>query len=215
MSVNSMRVVLIDDHPMFLEGLRSLLTVHGMQVVGLGSNGLEAQHLARTLRPDLIVMDLHMPVCDGLEATRRITAEWPEVRIVILTVSADEEQLFAALQAGAIGYLLKNLHADDFFRLLAGLEQGATPISPELAEKIDQDLVQSIANNAKEEAILTPLQRQILHLVGQGLTYREVAAYTHMSESSIKYHMKQILNKLHLTNRTHAIAYARRREGMS
>ncbi|EFO81358.1 two component transcriptional regulator, LuxR family [Oscillochloris trichoides DG-6] len=209
-----MRVVLIDDHPMFLDGLSSLLTAHGMQVVGMGSNGLEAQHLAQTLRPDLIVMDLHMPVCDGLEATRRITAEWPEVRIVILTVSADEEQLFAALQAGASGYLLKNLHADDFFRLLDGLDQGAPPISPELAQKIDQALVHSIANNTKEGAILTPLQRQILHLVGHGLTYREVAAHIHMSESSIKYHMKQILTKLHLTNRTHAIAYVRRQGGL-
>ncbi|WP_161569259.1 response regulator [Candidatus Oscillochloris fontis] len=210
MSVNSLRVVLIDDHPMFLEGLRSLLTAHGMQVVGLGSDGFEAQHLAHTLRPDLIVMDLHMPTCNGLEATRRITAEYPEIRIVILTVSADEEQLFEALKAGASGYLLKSLRAEDFFLLLAGLDQGAPPIAPELAQKIDRELLSTIATSTKEDAMLSPLQRQILHLIGQGCTYREVAYHIHMSESSIKYHMKQILSKLHLANRAQAAVYARR-----
>jgi signal transduction histidine kinase len=103
--VRPLRVLLVDDHPMFLDGLRNLLIAHGMEVVGLGQDGLEAQTLARALRPDLIVMDLQMPGCDGLEATRRIKAEWPAARIVILTVSAQEEHLFAALQAGAAGYL--------------------------------------------------------------------------------------------------------------
>ncbi|WP_097655213.1 helix-turn-helix transcriptional regulator [Candidatus Chloroploca asiatica] len=205
-----LRVVLVDDHPMFLEGLRNFLTAHGMQVIGTGSDGEEAQMLARTLRPDLLVIDLQMPRCDGLEATRRITAEWPEARIVVLTVSAEETLLFEALKAGASGYLLKNMQADDLFLLLAGLEQGAPPIAPELAQRIDVELARQEADEVAAEARLSPQQRNILILVAQGLTYREVAQEVHLSEAAIKYHMKQILNRLHLANRTEAVAYARR-----
>ena len=205
-----LRVVLVDDHPMFLAGLRNLLVAHGMQVVGMGSDGAEAQDLARTLRPDLIVMDLQMPRCDGLEATRRITADWPEARIVILTVAADEGLLFEALKAGAAGYLLKNMQADDFFLLLAGLEQGAPPIAPELAVKIDLELTRHAAESVARDAAITPLDREILGLIGRGMTYHEVAHHVHMSEASIKYHMKHILASLHLANRAQAVAYAHR-----
>lgn len=208
--IRPLRVVLVDDHPMFLEGLRNFLTVHGMHVIGMGSDGEEAQVLARTLRPDLIVMDLQMPRCDGLEATRRITAEWPEARIVVLTVSAEETLLFEALKAGASGYLLKNMQADDLFLLLAGLEQGALPIAPELAQRIDVELVRQEAEELAVEARLSPQQRNILSLVAHGLTYREVAHEVHLSEAAIKYHMKQILSRLHLANRAEAVAYARR-----
>ncbi len=187
-----LRVLLVDDHPMFLEGLRNLLAAHGMEVVGLGQDGLEAQTLARALRPDLIVMDLHMPNCDGLEATRRIKAEWPEAAIVILTVSAQEEHLFAALQAGAAGYLLKSLTAEEFFALLAGLEHGAPPIAPELAARIQGELGQA-ASQRGQLAALNPMQNDVLRLVAQGLTYREVARQLHLSEAAVKYHMKQIL----------------------
>ena len=207
---NPLRVVLVDDHPMFLEGLRGLLVAHGMQVVGLGIDGEEAQSLARTLRPDLIVMDLLMPRCDGLEATRRIMAEWPEAKIVLLTVTADADLLFDALKAGASGYLLKNMQADDFFLLLAGLEQGVPPIAPELATKIDLELARHTAEGVAQDAALLPLQREILILIGRGLTYREVAHHVHLSEASIKYNMKHILGKLHLANRTEAVAYAQR-----
>ncbi len=208
--IGPLRVVLVDDHPMFLEGLRSLLVAHGMQVVGLGIDGEEAQTLARTLRPNLIVMDLHMPRCDGLEATRRIMAEWPEAKIVLLTVTADADLLFEALKAGASGYLLKNMHADDFFLLLAGLDQGVPPIAPELATKIDLELARHAAEGVAQDAALTPQQREILILIGRGLTYREVAHQVHLSEASIKYHMKNILGKLHLANRAEAVAYAQR-----
>jgi two-component system NarL family response regulator len=206
---SSLRVLLVDDHPMFLDGLRNLLTAHGMEVVGLGQDGLEAQTLARALRPDLIVMDLQMPGCDGLEATRRVKAEWPEARIVILTVSAQEENLFAALQAGASGYLLKSLNAEEFFALLAGLEQGAPPIAPELAARIRGELSQTTLQRG-QRAALSPIESELLHLVAQGLTYREVGRQMHLSEPAVKYHMKQILERLHLANRAQAATYARR-----
>jgi two-component system NarL family response regulator len=208
-SAHPLRVLLVDDHPMFLDGLRGLLTAHGMEVVGLGQDGLEAQTLARALRPDLIVMDLQMPNCDGLEATRRIKAEWPEAVIVILTVSAQEEHLFAALQAGAAGYLLKSLNAEEFFLLLAGLEQGAPPIAPELAARIQGELGQAAAQRG-QLAPLTPQQNELLRLVAQGKTYREVGRQLHLSEPTVKYHMKQILERLHLANRGQAAAYGRR-----
>jgi two-component system NarL family response regulator len=178
-------------------------------VVGLGQDGLEAQTLARALRPDLIVMDLQMPGCDGLEVTRRIKAEWPEAVIVILTVSAQEEHLFAALQAGAAGYLLKSLNAEEFFLLLAGLEQGAPPIAPELAARIQGELGQA-ASQRGQQATLSPAQNDLLRLAAQGLTYREVGRQLHLSEAAVKYQMKQILERLHLANRGQAEAYARR-----
>jgi len=209
MPASPLRVLLVADHPMFLDGLRNLLAAHGMEVVGLGQDGLEAQTLARALRPDLIVMDLQMPRCDGLEATRRIKAEWPEARIVILTVSAAEEHLFAALQAGAAGYLLKSLNAEEFFLLLAGLEHGAPPIAPELAARIRGELGQA-ASQRGQLAALSPIESELLRLVAQGLTYREVARQLHLSEPAVKYHMKQILEHLHLANRVQAEAYARR-----
>jgi two-component system NarL family response regulator len=177
--------------------------------VGLGQDGLEAQTLARALRPDLIVMDLQMPNCDGVEATRRIKAEWPEACIVILTVSAQEEHLYAALQAGAAGYLLKNLKAEEFFRLLAGLERGAPPIAPELAARIQGELGQA-ASQRGLAAALSPVQNDMLRLVAQGLTYREVGRQLYLSEAAVKYHMKQILERLHLASRGQAEAYARR-----
>jgi len=203
------RVLLVDDHPMFLDGLAGLLTAHGMAVVGLGQDGFEAQTLARALRPDLIVMDLQMPGCDGLEATRRIKAEWPGATIVILTVSAAEEHLFAALEAGAAGYLLKNLQAEEFLGLLAGLEQGAPPIAPELAARIQGELGQTVSQRG-QTAALNQEQTNILRLMAQGLTYRQVGRQLHLSEAGVKYQMKQILERLHLANRSQVEAYARR-----
>ncbi len=211
-----MKILLVDDHPLFLEGLQNLLTAHGIEVVGTASDGLEALEKARALRPDVILMDVQMPRCDGLAATRLIKAEMPDVQIVMLTVSEEDEDLFEAVKSGASGYLLKSLDADEFFQLLSGLEQGEPPLSPGLAAKILEELARSAAlagpaAEAGKVAELTPGQMQVLTLVAQGMRYRQVGEALHLSERTVKYHMGEILKRLHLENRAQVIAYAARR----
>jgi|GEM_PF-55674 len=214
-SIREMRLLLVDDHPLFLNGLHNLLTARGLKVVGMARDGLEAQEKARALRPDVILMDIIMPGCDGLEATRAVKAEMPEVKIVMLTTAQDEENLFEAIKSGASGYLLKSLDADEFFRLLAGLARGEAPMTPALATRLLDEFSQREAiklTSLDEEDKLTPRQLEILELVAAGKIYKEIAAVLHISEPTVKYHMSQILDRLHLESRAQAVAYARKRK---
>jgi PAS domain S-box-containing protein len=226
-----MTVLLVDDQPLFLEGMENMLTTRGITVIATARNGQEALEQARLHRPDIILMDVEMPVCNGLEATRRIKAELPDSTIVMLTVSDQDEYLFEAIKAGAAGYLLKNLDASDFFNLLAEVEQGEVALSPELAKRLMHEFARSGSDSAPTtspdqapadaaqpepspesdtpEIALTNLQRDILALAAQGYTYREVGERVGYSERSIKTFMSQIIKQLHLRNRAAAIAYAR------
>ncbi len=213
--VESMRVLLVDDHPLFLESLQNLLTAHGYQVVGTASDGLAALDKARTLHPELILMDIAMPQCTGLTATRLIKAEMPECKIVMLTASEEEEDLFEAVKSGASGYLFKSLRAPDFIRLLAGFERGEAALSPGLAVKLMSEYARQAeqspqSTSPQQEQKLTTRQKQILTLVAQGLSYHETAQALHLSEPTIRYHMGEILQRLHLQNRAQVIAYAAR-----
>ena len=134
-----MKVLLVDDHPLFLDGLKNMLASRGIEVVGKARDGFEALEKARSLAPDLILMDINMPRCDGVSATRLIKAERPEIRIVMLTMSADNEDLFAAIRSGACGYLLKTLDTDEFFALFDCLARGDVAFSPGLAGRILQE----------------------------------------------------------------------------
>jgi DNA-binding NarL/FixJ family response regulator/nitrate/nitrite-specific signal transduction histidine kinase len=213
-SIREMRVLLVDDHPLFLDGLHNLLIARGLKVIGAARDGLEAQEKARALRPDVILMDIMMPGCDGLEATRAIKAELPEIKIVMLTTAQDEEDLIEAIRSGASGYLLKSLDADEFFRLLAGLARGEAPMTPTLATRLldefsRREAEEKLAPEGEEE--LTPRQLEILKLVAAGKMYKEIASALRISEPTVKYHMGQILDRLHLESRAQAVAYARRR----
>jgi DNA-binding NarL/FixJ family response regulator len=222
-----MRVLLVDDHRLFLEGLRNLLTTEGVEVVGLAYDGLEALAAARRTRPDVILMDIEMPRCDGVAATRLIKAETPACKIVMLTMSEGEQDLFEAVKSGASGYLLKRLDAEEFFAYLADLEAGHPPFSPGLAEKILAEFAHQNARiddpsappiamaedsqtESGQEGALSPRQVQILTLVAQGQTYRQVADTIGITERTVKYHMAEILDRLHLENRAQVIAYAAR-----
>jgi DNA-binding NarL/FixJ family response regulator len=212
-----MKVLLVDDHLLFLEALQNLLAARGIEVAGTARDGLDALDRARALRPDVILMDIGMPRCDGLAATRAIKAELPDVKIVMLTVSAEDEDLFEAIKSGASGYLLKSLDANQFFELLSDLERGEVALSNGMAARVLEEFARQAgraepATEVGEEDTpgLTPRQREVLTLVARGLKYKEVAAALCLSESTIKYHMGEILERLHLKNRAQAIAYAAR-----
>jgi len=210
-----MKTLLVDDHPLFLDGLKSLLTVRGIEVVGTARGGIEALEKARSLNPEIILMDIKMPNLDGLAATRLIKAELPAVKIVMLTMSADDEDLFEAIKNGACGYLLKTLDVDEFFTLFLGLARGEVPLSPGLAGRVLEEFAReamkskSIKTSEANTEVLSPRQMQVLTLVAQGLTYKEVGAKLCLAERTIKYHIGEIIERLHLENRSQVIQYAR------
>jgi DNA-binding NarL/FixJ family response regulator len=208
-----MRVLLVDDHPLFRDGVRSLLEARGVEVVGEAGDGQEALEAAVRLKPDVILMDITMPRMDGLEATRLIKVRLPDIKIVVLTVSDEDRVLFEAIKSGAQGYLLKDLQADEFFNLLSGIERGEAPISRGLAGRILEEFAAHRAGRAEVEAPdeLTDREREVLKCVSGGASNREIAATLYVSENTVKFHMKNILEKLHLRNRAEVVAYAARK----
>jgi len=211
-----MRILLADDHPLFLEGVKNLLTIRGFEVVGAARDGIDVLEKARTLKPEVILMDIQMPHLDGLAATRLVKAELPDIKIVMLTMSENDEDLFEAVKSGASGYLLKSDDTDKFFELLSGLMQGEVPFSPGLASRVLKEFAREEAmSGSAEEAVekgggLTLRQVEVLTLVAQGLTYKEVGSKLFITERTVKYHMGEIVERLHLENRHQVIEYANR-----
>ncbi len=210
---SGIRVLLVDDHPLYLEGLHGMLSARGLHVVGMAHDGLEALEYARTLRPDLILMDVQMQRCDGVEATRCIKAELPEVKIVMLTMAAEGATLFEALKSGASGYLLKSLDGARFFALLVDAMRGETVISPSLANQVLVEFARKPGDekDEKEARALTPRQQEVLELVAQETSNKEIARTLHISEATVKYHVSQILERLHLHSRHQLAQYAQER----
>src|ERR671934_1525573 len=198
-----MRVLIADDHPLFRDGLRSLLEARTIEVVGEARTGREAVDLARRLRPDTVLMDLSMPELNGLEATRLLSAELPEVKVVILTASEDDADLFEAIKSGAQGYIFKNLASDEFFRLLEGVERGEPALTPGLARKLLGEFARPPAAPSVEgPQSLTEREREVLDLLVQGVTSnRDLAERLVVTENTVKYHLRNILDKLHVQNR--------------
>ncbi len=210
-----MRVLLVDDNRLMLEGLANLLDAHGVQVVGMAKDGLESISLAGSLQPDLILMDIRMPRCDGLAATRLIKAGLPAIKIVILTTSTEDQDLFEAIRSGATGYLLKSMDADELIECLEQARQGIPPFSPGLAVKLLGEFARLESGKGRNGDMergggLTERQREVLSLVAQGLSYKEVGARLSLSPRTIKYHMAEIMDQLHLTNRAQVLAFAAR-----
>jgi two-component system NarL family response regulator len=226
-----MRVLLADDHALLLEGLQNLLEAHDIEVVGTARDGSEAAVQARKLRPEVILMDVRMPVCDGLCATRIIKSEVPEIKIVILTTSSEDQDLFEAVKSGASGYLLKSMDAESLIEALHDAQQDIPPFAPGLAARLLAEFARTTAASPAEtpagtppnrgvgteatmpavpleEDAITQRQAEVLSLVAQGLTYREVGARLYLSPRTVKYHMAEIMRKLHLQNRAQVLAHA-------
>ena len=206
-----MKIVIADDHALFRDSLRSLLTARGLEVAGEASNGAQAVEQARRLRPDIVLMDLEMPEMDGLTATRLISTELPEVKVVVLTASSEDEDLFEAIKSGAEGYLLKDLEADSFIQLLEGVSQGEPALTPLLARKLLTEFAKPEAKTAqdKDPDALTGREMEVLEAMAEGVTSnRALARELGVSENTIKFHVRNILDKLHLHNRAQVVSYA-------
>jgi len=223
---HSQRILLVDDNRLLLEGLVNLLTAYGIEVVGTAEDGIAAVDLAQELHPDLILMDVRMPRCDGLEATRRIKAILPEIKIVMLTTSAEDDDLFESIKSGATGYLIKSISGSAFIEALRGVEHGIPPFSPGLAARLmaefkrlaegsgrkntkngDTEPGETIGQ-AVDEDQLTERQTDVLRLVASGLTYKEVGSQLALSERTVRYHMAKIMERLHMEYRSQVISYA-------
>jgi DNA-binding NarL/FixJ family response regulator len=208
-----MRVLIADDHALFRDGLGSLLAARGIDVVGEVANGREAVAQALALRPDVVLMDLMMPVLDGLAATRLLCAKLPEVKVVILTASEDDANLFEAIKSGAQGYMFKNLDSAQFFELLEGVARGEPALTPSLARKLLAEFARPPSPTRQSQApdTVTDREREVLRLLVQGVTSnRELAERLVVTENTVKYHLRNILDKLHLQNRAQVVAYALR-----
>ena len=209
-----MRILIADDHALFRDSLRSLLEAHDLEVVAEAKDGKEAVEMAWETKPDVVLMDLTMPEMDGLEATKQLSAELPDVKVIILTASDDDTHLFDAIKAGAKGYLLKDLESGQFFALLEGVERGEPALTPAVARKLLDEFARP-KRQMKEHYdpdALTDRERQVLELMVQGTTSnRKLAKLLGVSENTIKFHVRNILDKLHLHNRAQVVAYALRK----
>jgi DNA-binding NarL/FixJ family response regulator len=207
-----MRILIADDHSLFRDSLASLLVAHEHEVVGQASTGRQAVELTMRLKPDLVLMDLGMPELDGLEATRLICAEQPAPKVVILTGNDDDDKLFEAIKSGAQGYLLKNLGADEFFELLERVAGGEPGLTPALARKLLHEFARPTKTERSQNPdALTEREREVLELLVQGVTTnRKLSKTLGVSENTVKFHVRNILDKLHLNNRAQVVSFALR-----
>jgi NarL family two-component system response regulator LiaR len=210
----NIRVLIVDDHDIVREGQRALInTEPGMEVIGEAKNGIEAIELADTLQPDVILMDLLMPKKDGIEASEEIKKRNPEARILVLTSFAEDERVFAAIKAGAQGYLMKDSSPQTILKAIHEVHNGEPSMSPRIAQKLIHEL-QRKSDSPPTEEPLTAREMEVLKLIAKGLSNQAIAEELVISEPTARTHVTNILGKLHLANRTQAALYALR-EGLA
>ncbi len=206
-----MRVLLADDHALFRDGVASLLVPWGHEVVGQVSDGNAAVAAVEALHPDVVLMDVAMPAGGGLDATRRISVMDPAPAIVMLTASEAIDDVFAAIKAGARGYLLKNLESDELRAMLDAVARGEAAITPDIATRILGELAggtRASGDVASDPDQLTERELQVLQHVVDGQRNKEIAAELRISENTVKYHLRNILDKLHARSRAEMVARA-------
>jgi NarL family two-component system response regulator LiaR len=214
MAQSPIRVLIVDDHAIVRKGIRALLEQVGhIEVVGEASDGREAVAQAESLRPDVILMDLVMPEMDGIVAIRQITADQPGVRILVLTSFAGDDQVFPAIKAGALGYLLKNSDPEVLLAAIESVYRGEPSLSPAIAQKVLSELKQP-SNRPPTPDPLTGREVEVIGLVAKGMGNQEIAERLVVTEATVRAHVSNILSKLHLANRTQAALYALR-EGLA
>lgn len=209
------KILVVDDQIIVRKGIRALLaTEPDVQVVGEAENGREAIAQTEKLKPDVIVMDLVMPEMDGIEAIRHITANYPEARILVLTSFATDEKIFPAIKAGALGYLLKDSSPEDLVQAIHQVYQGESSLHPAIARKLLQELSRPAQQQPPTTDPLTAREVMVLRLIARGLSNQDIADNLVISETTVRTHVSNILDKLHLASRTQAALYALR-EGLA
>jgi DNA-binding NarL/FixJ family response regulator len=206
MSITPLRLVVVDDHSLFRRGLISLLVdMPEFQVVGEAGNGQEAIAILADLQPDIILLDLNMPVMDGIETVTAIRSYSKDQRILMLTISQDDEDLLAAIRAGADGYLLKNTEPDELRKALLRLHQGQSVLSPEVTAPVLRALARS---SQIPKVLLSDRELEVMHCLAEGQTTLQIANRLFISENTVKTHVRHILEKLEASNRTEAVSKA-------
>ncbi len=206
----TIRVLIADDHKLFRQGLIGLMKTREdlVEVIGEAETGEEAVKLAAELHPDVILMDIYMPQMDGLQAAKEIHVRFPQIAIVMLTSSERDGHLYEAVQVGVSGYLLKSLDASELFDLLSGVVNGETAMTRAMAGKLLKAVANRMADEEKGEQALTERELFVLRLVASGASNQEIAQKLSISVNTVKSHLKNILDKLQLENRTQAATYA-------
>jgi DNA-binding NarL/FixJ family response regulator len=203
------RILIADDHGVVREGLRTYLELQdGLEVVGEAGDGEEAIREAERLSPDVILMDLVMPKLDGVGAMRELRARQPRSRVIVLTSFADDERLLPAVQAGAAGYLLKNVQPAELARAVRLAHDGGTMLDPSVATKLVDAIAQPPGEPARDRPRLTPREHEVLALIGRGLSNKRIAFELGLSEKTVKTHVAHVLSKLGAADRTQAAVYA-------
>lgn len=207
------RILIVDDHTLFRSGIKLALQRHeGFEVVGEAGDGLEGIKRAKQLKPDVVLLDLHMPGTSGLEALRVLVDDVPETQVVMLTVSEDAEDLLDTLRAGARGYLLKNIDTEFFLESLQRAARGESVMSPQIAHKLADSLRAPPKDNVVVAEVnpgkLSPREREIIVMLAHGASNKEIARVLNLSESTIKIHVQGILRKLNIAKRVQAAVYA-------
>ena len=214
MAEKNIRILIADDHAVVREGLRTLIrTEPGMEVIGEAADGVEAVQKAHTLQPDVILLDMVMPRKDGVKVIGEIKRENPAARILVLTSFSDDDKVFPAIKAGALGYLLKNASPQRLLSAIRDVYQGEPTMSPDIASKLMRELQRSSDLPPTREP-LTEREVEVLCLVARGLSNQEIADTLIVGEGTVRTHVSNILSKLHLANRTQAALYALR-EGLA
>jgi len=204
------KILIVDDHTIFRRGLKEVLADNeNLEIVGEASDGNEALEKARALKPDLVFMDLWMPNCNGVEATRRLQAEMPEVNVLVLTVSDRDADLFDAIKVGARGYLLKNENPEEVIKAIHHVARGEAIVSPVMAARLLNEFkTRPPETAAEDDSCLSQREQEVLRLVAQGNSNKEIAGSLFISDNTVKAHLRRILEKLHVANRSQAVAFA-------
>ena len=221
-SESAIRVFVADDQAIVRKGIQALLATEAdIEVVGEAENGRQAAVRVRELRPDVILMDLEMPEVDGIEAIRRIIADWPEARILVLTSFATDDKVFPAIKSGAMGYLLKDSEPEELVQAIRQVYRGESSLHPKIARKLLQEMAGGPPSSGQRdrpaERVVEPLtarELEVLKLVSSGKSNLEIAALLTISGATVRTHVSNILSKLHLASRTQATLYALR-EGLA
>lgn len=204
-----LRVLIVDDHPTFRRGLRSVLEAADFDVVGEAETGHEAIERAATVKPDVVLMDLHLPDINGAEATKRLLRDNPSVRVCVLTMFDDDESVFASMQAGALGYLLKGAGTDSITRAVHTVANGDALYSEAIAQRLQSFFSGTATLRPTPFPTLTPREREVLEFMAQGRTNREIARALALTEKTIRNLVSSVFGKLHVAERSHAIVRAR------